>query len=125
MRIAPARFHLGGCHGSLGLSRRAHGPGPEVSSPQGVIAYALPEDLSVLDRDWHPSERQDFRDFLDKGVMGYGASGPTVRVLLVNLIQWRLANQSFPKKNELFTQVSLLWLRGVYIFLTRKSFIIH
>tara|TARA_B100000886_G_C20120598_1_gene365712 strand:- start:2 stop:133 length:132 start_codon:yes stop_codon:yes gene_type:complete len=42
-----------------------------------VIAYALPEDLSVLDRDWHPSERQDFRDFLDKGVVGYGASGPT------------------------------------------------
>ena len=55
----------------------AHGPGPEVSTPQGVIAYALPEDLSVLDRHWHPSERQDFRDFLDKGVVGYGASGPT------------------------------------------------
>jgi hypothetical protein len=42
-----------------------------------VIAYALPEDLSVLDRHWHPSEHQDFRDFLDKGVVGYGAPGPT------------------------------------------------
>ena len=28
-------------------------------------------------------------------------------------------------KNELFTQVSLLPLRDAYVFLTRKSFIIH
>ena len=28
-------------------------------------------------------------------------------------------------KNELFTQVSLHPLRGAYVFLTRKSFIIH
>ena len=28
-------------------------------------------------------------------------------------------------ENELFTQVSLLPLRGAYVFLTRKSFIIH
>ena len=28
-------------------------------------------------------------------------------------------------KNELFTQVSLLHFRGAYVFLTRKSFIIH
>ena len=48
----------------------AHGPSPEVTSPQGVIAYALPEDLRVFNRHWHPSKRQDFRDFLDEGVMG-------------------------------------------------------
>ena len=28
-------------------------------------------------------------------------------------------------KNELFTQVSLLWFLGAHVFLTRKSFIIH
>ena len=28
-------------------------------------------------------------------------------------------------KNELFTQVSLHPFRGAYVFLTRKSFIIH
>ena len=28
-------------------------------------------------------------------------------------------------ENELFTQVSLLWFLGAYVFLTWKSFIIH
>ena len=54
----------------------AHGPSPEVTSPQGVIAYALPGDLRVLNRHWHPSKRQDFRKFLDEGVVGYLAPGP-------------------------------------------------